>query len=76
MPPVTEVYRGTEISISATQAADQTWTASAEYQGPTKERVRVEPPQRTYATEAEARQGALSAAAESIDRARITTGKP
>jgi hypothetical protein len=76
MPPKTEIYRGTKIAISATQSADQTWTAWAEYQGPTTQSVRVDPPQKTYATEAEARQGALGAAAESIDRARIATGKP
>jgi hypothetical protein len=35
----------------------------------------VEAPQTTYATEPEARQAALQAAVETIDRQRIATGK-
>ncbi len=71
-----EVYKGTEIAISTTQTSDQSWTAQAEYPVPGKQHVRVEAPQMTYLTEAEARQAALRAAVESIDRMRVTTGKP
>jgi hypothetical protein len=71
-----EVYRGTEIAISTTQTPGQSWTARAEYRAADMQSVRVEAPQMTYATEAEARQAALQAAVESIDRMRVTTGKP
>ena len=76
MGAVAEVYKGTEIAISTIQTPDQGWTARAEYQVSAKQSVKVEAPQRNYATEAEARQAALQAAVESIDRRRITTGKP
>jgi hypothetical protein len=71
-----EVYKGMEIAISTTQTSDQGWISQAEYQVPGKQGVRVEPPQLTYATEAEAHQAALRAAVESIDRMRVNSGKP
>jgi hypothetical protein len=76
LPAVAEVYKGTEIVISTIQTPDRSWTARAEYQVSDKQSVKVEAPQRNYATEAEARQAALQAAVEGIDRTRVTTGKP
>ena len=70
-----EVYKGTEIAISTSQTPDQGWSSQAEYRVPGKQGVRVEPPQLTYATEAEAREAVLRAAVESIDRMRVTSGK-
>ncbi|MGC2403829.1 MAG: hypothetical protein WA510_28810 [Acidobacteriaceae bacterium] len=72
---MTEVYRGTAIAITTTPAPGRGWTARAEYQTPDTQSVRVEAPQTTYATEPEARQAALQAAVETIDRQRIATGK-
>ncbi len=74
--PMAEVYKGTEIAISTTQTSDHGWISQAEYQVPGKQSVRVKPTQLTYTTEAEAHQAALRAAVESIDRMRVTSGKP
>ena len=71
-----EVYKGMDIAISTAQTPDQGWISQAEYRVPGKQVVRVETPQMTYATEAEARQAVLRAAVESIDRMRVTSGKP
>jgi len=72
---VAEVYKGTEIAISTAQTAEQGWTAHAEYAVPGQTTVRLEAPEAAYATEQQARQAALQAAVESIDRMRAATGK-
>jgi hypothetical protein len=71
---VIETYKGTQIAISTTSAGDKNWTAQAEYEGPDKRKIHLEP-EVTYATEEEARQAVLRAAVESIDKLRVGKGK-
>jgi hypothetical protein len=70
-----EVYKGTPITISTSQTEKKTWTSRAEYQIPGQADVQLEPPAAEYATEDDARQAALQAAVESLDRMRVTKGK-
>ena len=70
-----EVYKGTQIAISTTQAGEKNWTARAEYAVPGEGSIQLEPAPAMYATEEEARQAVLQAAIESIDRRRVSKGK-
>jgi hypothetical protein len=70
-----EVYKGTQVVISTTQVGEKNWTSRAEYAVPGERVVRLEPADATYSTEEDARQAALEAAVESIDRRRVSTGK-
>lgn len=70
-----EVYKGTQIAISTKQIQEKTWTSRAEYAVPGHGSVHLELAEATYATEEEARQAALQAAIESIDRRRVLKGK-
>ena len=72
---MTETYKGIAISI-ATKPQGGRWTASAVCLLSPGHEIRAEPPEPDYATEDEARQAALQAAVESIDRARSRIGKP
>lgn len=72
---MSEVYKGTQIAISTTQTGEKNWTSRAEYAVPGNRSVQLEPAEATYPTEEEARQAALQAAIESIDRRRVSKGK-
>jgi hypothetical protein len=70
----TEHYRGEPVEITTQQSTDGRWTAAAALSGQAVPST-VESGT-TFATEGEARQSALSAAAAAMDRARSHIGKP
>lgn len=70
-----EVYRGTQITITTAQSGEKRWTSRAEFSVPGQGNIQVEPADATYPSEEEARQAALQAAVESIDRSRVSAGK-
>jgi hypothetical protein len=71
-----EVYKGTSITISTSQTEKKNWTSRAEYQIPGQPGVELQSPEAEYATEDDARRAALQAAVESLDRMRVSKGKP
>lgn len=70
----TEHYRGEPIEITTQQNADGSWNATAALSG--QPAPLAAESGTTFATEDDARQGALSAAAAAMDRARSRIGKP
>ena len=70
-----DTYKGTAITIATTRRGEL-WMSHAVYTLAGQSEVRVQPAERGYASEDEARHAALQAAVESIDRARSSIGKP
>ena len=70
-----ETYRGERIVISTEQQADGSWKSKSAWVKADK-RVTLETRDERYPSEEAARTAARSAAAEAIDRARASTGKP
>jgi hypothetical protein len=70
-----EIYKGIAIAVTTVQNGE-VWSAKAVYALSGQNEVRIDPPERDYTTEDEARGAALQAAVESIDRARAFIGKP
>jgi len=71
-----EVYKGTEITIVTIRRGEGEWTSRATYAIAGRDPVQLELAHQSYASESEARQAALQAAVENIDRARSSIGKP
>jgi hypothetical protein len=69
-----EVYKGTQIVVSTTKIGEKNWSSNAEYSVPGERAVHLESPD-SYAIEEDARQAALQAAIENIDRTRVSRGK-
>lgn len=71
-----ETYQGQRIIITTAQRAAGGWEAQAQLPDAGKTISLERGSENVYPTEEEARRAARSAAAEAIDRSRITRGKP
>jgi hypothetical protein len=71
-----ETYHGQRIIVTTVQQAEGDWTSQAEVMESGRRAPVARGAENRYKSEEEARQAALSAAAEAIDRARISKGKP
>jgi len=71
-----ETYKGVAIAIKTTRRKPGEWTSEARFSFPGHDEVRVDAPETPYASEEAASRAALQTAIESIDRMRITKGKP
>ena len=71
-----EVYKGTQIAITTNPTEAKDWTSRAEFSVPGQGVVIVAPAEISYPSEEEAAQAVLRAAVESIDRSRVSKGKP
>jgi hypothetical protein len=67
-----EAYKG--IVVSITKISEKNWSSNAEYSSPRERAVHLESPD-SHATEEHARQAALQAAIERIDRTRVSRGE-
>jgi hypothetical protein len=70
-----ESYHGERIIITTEKNAAGAWTAKAEQLDAQEQRVLLAE-REAHPSEEEAKRAALSAAAEAIDRTRISRGKP
>jgi hypothetical protein len=70
-----ETYKGTQITV-VTARRGHAWTSHASYKLSGQDEVRLNPAERDYASEDEARRAALQSAVENIDRDRSSIGKP
>jgi len=72
-----ESYHGEGIIVTTGKNAAGAWIAKAERLDSQQQRVLLgEPSEEAHPSEEEAKRAALSAAAEAIDRTRISRGKP
>ena len=76
MPSTFEKYKGINIEIKAIHQNNGLWTAGAEFSTPGNVMTHTNSEVSEWPSEEEARQAALQAAIENIDRSRISTGKP
>ena len=70
-----ETYKGTRITITTNPSGANAWTSRAEFALPGKDAVSLDDAGVTYPSEEDARQAALRAAVEAIDRSRVSVGK-
>ena len=71
-----EMYHGQRIVVTTVQQAEGDWTSQAEVLESGLRVPSLPGSENRFKSEEEAKQAALSAAAEAIDRTRISRGKP
>jgi hypothetical protein len=71
-----ESYQGRPITLTTEQTVDGSWAWKAEVPEEVRGSAISSPADGTYRTEDEALSAARSAAAEAVDRARTSRGKP